>query len=208
MTRPPKQAEPEPDRLESEEAIGGIVLAAGAGARFGGPKQLALLHGRPLLEHAVTAMLAVPAIWPVVVVLGAHAEEIREHVDFGDARPVLCADWALGQSASLRAGVAALGSVDAAVVTLGDQPFITPQVIAGMLDQRSGRYDAVRATYRGDPGHPVLIEQSVFGWVRDLRGDLGARDLLARLQVREWDCAHLCDPTDVDTPEKLKEIQA
>jgi CTP:molybdopterin cytidylyltransferase MocA len=77
-----------------------------------------------------------------------------------------------------------------------------------MLDQRSERYDAVRATFSGEPGHPVLIEQRVFGWVRDLRGETGARDLLARLHVREWDCAPLCDPTDVDTPEKLKEIQA
>jgi molybdenum cofactor cytidylyltransferase len=208
VTRPPRQAEPEPDRLGGEETVGGIVLAAGEGSRFGGPKQLAELQGRPLLEHAVEAMLAVPAIWPVVVVLGAHAEEIRVQMDFGEAQPIFCADWARGQSASLRTGIAALGAVDAAVITLGDQPFITPQVIAGMLDQRSDRYDAVRATYRGDPGHPVLIEQRVFGWVRDLRGDTGARDLLTRLQVREWDCAHLCDPTDVDTPEKLKEIQA
>jgi molybdenum cofactor cytidylyltransferase len=208
MTRPPKEAEPEPDRLSGEVTIGGIVLAAGAGSRFGGPKQVALLNGRPLLEHAIDAMLAVPAIWPVVVVLGAEAEEIRERVSFGEARPIFCADWASGQSASLRAGVAALGPVDAAVVTLGDQPFITPQVIAGMLDQRSERHDAVRATYGGEPGHPVLIEQRVFGWVRDLRGDIGARDLFLRLHVREWDCAHLCDPTDVDTPEKLKEIQA
>lgn len=206
--RPPKQAEPEPDRVGGETTIGGIVLAAGESRRFGGAKQLADLHGRPLLEHAILAMLAVPAVWPVVVVLGAHAEEIRARVDFGEAQPVLCPDWAEGQSASLRAGVAALGAVDAAIVTLGDQPFITPQVIAGMLDQRSDRYDAVRATYRGDPGHPVLIEQRVFGWVRDLRGDTGARDLLTRLHVREWDCAHLCDPADVDTPEKLKEIQA
>ena len=98
MTRPPKPAEPEPDRLESDVTIGGIVLAAGEGSRFGGPKQLAQLHGRPLLEHAVTAMLAVPAIWPVVVVLGAHAEEIRDKVDFGDARPIFCADWALTAS--------------------------------------------------------------------------------------------------------------
>ena len=208
MTRPPKPAEPEPDRLAGETTIGGIVLAAGESRRFGGAKQLADLHGRPLLEHAILAMLAVPAVWPVVVVLGAHAEEIRKRVDFGEAQPVLCPDWAEGQSASLRAGVATLGPVDAAIVTLGDQPFITPQVIAGVLDQRSPRCDAVRATYGGDPGHPVLLEQRVLSWVPDIRGESGARELLAQVRVREWDCAHLCDPTDVDTPEKLKEIQA
>ena len=67
MTRPPMAAETEPE-------IGGIVLAAGEGKRFGGVKQIAKLDGRPLLEHAIRAMLAVPSISPVVVVLGAHAE--------------------------------------------------------------------------------------------------------------------------------------
>ena len=74
MTRPPMAAETEPE-------IGGIVLAAGEGKRFGGPKQVARLDGRPLLEHAVRAMLAVPSISPVVVVLGAHADAVRAEVD-------------------------------------------------------------------------------------------------------------------------------
>ena len=61
------------------------MLAAGEGKRFGGPKQVAVLDGRPLLEHAVRAMLAVPAIDPVVVVLGAHADAVREQVDLSGA---------------------------------------------------------------------------------------------------------------------------
>ena len=70
MTRPPRAAESEPE-------IGGIILAAGEGRRFGGAKQLAPLNGRPLIEHALEAMLAVPALDPVVIVLGAHADRIR-----------------------------------------------------------------------------------------------------------------------------------
>ena len=73
--------------------IGGVVLAAGGASRFGSPKQLAELDGVPLLQHAVDAMLSVPAIDPVVVVLGAEAAGVRDAVDFGDARPVECADW-------------------------------------------------------------------------------------------------------------------
>ena len=102
MTRPPRTAETEPE-------IGGIVLAAGEGKRFGGPKQVAVLDGRPLLEHAVRAMLAVPALDPVVVVLGAHADAVREQVDLSGVDVVVCDRWADGQSASLQAGVAALG---------------------------------------------------------------------------------------------------
>ena len=114
--------------------IGGLILAAGEGRRFGATKQLAELRGRPLLEYAVDSMLSVPAVWPVIVVLGHDSDAIRAGTDLGDARIVVCPDWHEGQAASLRCGIAALGPVDAAVIALGDQPFITPQVIAGVLD--------------------------------------------------------------------------
>ena len=197
MTRPPRAAEAEPE-------IGGIILAAGEGRRFGGAKQLAPLNGRPLIEHALEAMLAVPAIDPVVIVLGAHAERIQAEADLRGAEVVVCEAWADGQSASLKAGAAALGEVEAAVITLADQPFITPQVIAGVLDQR-GRHLAVRATYDGRPGHPVLLERRLLDHVRELSGDTGARDLLIGEghRVRRFEAAHLCDPTDIDTREEL-----
>jgi CTP:molybdopterin cytidylyltransferase MocA len=200
MTRPPLAAETEPE-------IGGIVLAAGEGKRFGGVKQVAKLDGRPLLEHAVRAMLSVPAISPVVVVLGAHAEEIQAAVDLGGTDVVVCEQWADGQSASLQAGVAALGEVEAAVITLGDQPFISAQVIAGVLDHR-GRHLAVRATYDGAPGHPVLLERRLLDHVAELDGDSGARTLLDGDHVYTWEVGRLCDPTDIDTPERLQEVQS
>src|SRR5437762_11604793 len=61
--------------------IGGVVLAAGEGSRFGGAKQLADLNGRPLLEHSLAALAAVPAVEKFVLVLGARAEEIRSRID-------------------------------------------------------------------------------------------------------------------------------
>jgi molybdenum cofactor cytidylyltransferase len=183
--------------------IGGLVLAAGAGRRFGGTKQLAELDGRPLLSYAVEAMLAVPAVWPVVVVLGHDAERIRARIGFGDATTVVCDDWAEGSSASLRCGIAALGPVDAAVITLGDQPFITPQVIAAVLDHHDGRHDAVRATYGGEPGHPVLVGRRLLDRAGDLTGDAGFRPLLEARRVRTFEAGHLCDPTDIDTREEL-----
>jgi CTP:molybdopterin cytidylyltransferase MocA len=200
MTRPPLQAETEPE-------IGGIVLAAGEGKRFGGCKQIAKLDGRPLLEHAIRAMLAVPSISPVVVVLGAHADAIRAEVDLSGVDVVVCERWADGQSASLQAGAAALGEVEAAVITLGDQPFISPEVIAGVLDHR-GRHLAVRATYDGAPGHPVLLERRLLDHVVELDGDTGARPLLDGDHVLTWEVGRLSDPTDIDTPERLQEVQS
>jgi CTP:molybdopterin cytidylyltransferase MocA len=186
-------------------APAGIVLAAGAGRRFGAVKQLAALRGRPLLAYAVEAMLSVPALEPVVVVLGHAAEEIAAAVDFAGATVVVAADWDDGQSASLKRGVAAAGDADAVVVTLGDQPFITPQVIAGALDHLEG-YDAVRATYGGAPGHPVVLSRPVMDAVAELEGDTGARDLLARFRVRRWEAGHLCSAADVDTQEELARL--
>lgn len=187
--------------------IAGIVLAAGEGRRFGGAKQLALLEDRPLIEHALAAMMAVPAIDPVVVVLGAHADRIRAEADLMGAEAVVCADWALGQSASLRAGLLAVAEADAVVVTLADQPFVTPQVIAGVLDRGDASADAVRATYGGQPGHPVLLKRTLFGRVADLRGDVGARAVFASASVHEWECGYLCRGDDIDTPDQLEAVR-
>jgi CTP:molybdopterin cytidylyltransferase MocA len=187
------------------EAPAGLILAAGAGRRFGGTKQLAELRGRPLLSYAIESMLAVPALDPVLVVLGHAADEILARVDFGEAEVVVCEEWERGQAASLRRGVAALLDADAVVVTLGDQPFITPQVIAGALDQL-GRFDAVRATYGGAPGHPVVLGRRVMDAVGELEGDTGARDLLARFRVRDWEAGHLCSAADIDTREELARL--
>jgi molybdenum cofactor cytidylyltransferase len=187
--------------------VGGLILAAGEGRRFGGAKQLADVRGRPLLSHAIAAMAAVPALDPVVVVLGARAEQVRTAVELGRARAVECPEWAEGQSASLRCGVQALGDVDAAVVTLGDMPFITPAVIAGVLRFDPAAHDAVRATYHGKPGHPVLLGRDLLDRIGELRGDVGFRELLAGARVRAFECGELCDPVDVDTPDQLNALQ-
>ena len=74
-----------------------------------------------------------------------------------------------------------------------------------MLDHRAPRrYAAVRATYGGQPSHPVLLERRLLDRVGELRGDVGFRDLLAGVPVRAWECGHLADPTDIDTPEALR----
>ena len=114
------------------------MLAAGGGRRFGGAKLAAGLDGWSVLDRALAAMLAVPAIERIVVVLGAHADEVRAAADLGAVETVVCEDWDEGIAASLRAGLEPLADAAAVVVTLGDQPFITPQVIAAILDRAEG----------------------------------------------------------------------
>jgi molybdenum cofactor cytidylyltransferase len=179
--------------------IGGLVLAAGEGRRFGATKQLADLHGRPLLEYALEAMSGVS---PRAVVLGHAADEILARVDLHGATPVVCAGWAEGQAASLRCGVAALAGCDAVVVVLGDQPGITAAAV-GAVAAAAGEEDAVRATYDGVPGHPVLLRRALLDRTGELRGDTGFRDLLARATVAEVEVGHLADPADIDTRDEL-----
>ncbi len=185
--------------------IGGLVLAAGAGTRFGAPKQLAELDGRPMLEHALRAMAAAP-VDRVVVVLGSHADEIIAAVDLHGADPLVCPRWEKGQAASLACGLAELAEADAVVVTLGDQPRMTPEAIRRVIGRRNAAA-AVRATYGGEPGHPVLLESQLFDRLRDVTGDLGARNLLMSVQVLDVPCDDLGGGEDVDTPTELEALR-
>jgi molybdenum cofactor cytidylyltransferase len=188
--------------------IAGVVLAAGAGRRFGAPKQLAPLGGRPMLERVLAAITAAP-LDRVFVVLGAEAEAIVAGVDLRGAEAVICEDWEAGLSASLRTGVACADAIGAesAVVVLGDQPLISPNSIARTIAARGG-VAAVRANHGGTPAHPVLLERELFAKVGWLRGDAGARALLDGVPVREVDCDGLGSPVDIDTPPQLEAVQA
>jgi molybdenum cofactor cytidylyltransferase len=187
--------------------IGGLVLAAGAGTRFGGRKQLAELDGRPLLEHALRAMTAAP-VGRVVVVLGALVEEVTATVDLHGAEPCPCERWDEGQAASLACGLAELADCEAVVVTLGDQPRMSPDAIRRVISARGNGAAAVRATYHGAPGHPVLLERDLFESFRDVTGDHGARNLLLSVQVRDVPCEDLGGGEDVDTPAELDALRA
>lgn len=188
------------------EGIAGLVLAAGAATRFGGAKQLADLDGRPLLEHSLRAMSASP-VERVIVVLGASADEIVGRVDLHGAEPLVCPRWEKGQAASLACGLAELSGCQAVVVTLGDQPRMSPDAISRVIGARDGAA-AVRATYGGEPGHPVLLERELFEPLRNVSGDLGARNLLMSVQVSEVPCDDLGGGEDVDTRSELDALRA
>src|SRR6202035_5387732 len=141
-------------------------------------KQLAELEGRPLLEHALAAA-SDAGLEPRFVVLGANAERILAGVDVHGHEVVVCPDWDEGMAASLRAGVEAAraAGADAILVTLGDQPRVGAEAMKRVLGARGGpdgTSRAVRASYDGVPGHPALLEESLFDALLALRGDEGA----------------------------------
>lgn len=166
------------------------------------------MRGRPLIEHALRAMAAVPGVDEVVVALGAHAEEIVARADLHGARPLFVEAWEEGQAASLRAAVAALGPhVGALLVTLGDMPAVGPSEIARVLAAGEGSgLAAARAVHAGVPGHPVLLKRPLFPRLALLSGDRGARAALDGAEVLEVACGPGA-VLDVDTPAQLTELE-
>ena len=176
--------------------IAGIVLAAGAGTRAGGPKALLRdASGTPWLELAVTALLD-GGCSRVVVVLGSYALIARPLVPVDErVTTVVALEWERGMSESLRMGLAAV-SGDAALVTLVDLPSLPVSVVQRVI--RTG--GLAQAVFHGRPGHPVLIPAS--HWVpvaESLEGDRGARDYLVANGVEEVECSDLWDGQDVDS---------
>ncbi|WP_024875801.1 nucleotidyltransferase family protein [Saccharomonospora piscinae] len=184
----------------------GLLLAAGAGRRFGRPKALVELGGQPLATRAVRA-LSDGGCEPVLVVLGARADDVRTLLP-GRVGTVVAPDWEQGMSASLRAGLHALTErspvPDAVLIHLVDLPGVGPEVVR-RLRSRTGVDAVARATYGGVPGHPVLLGRRWWGEVAAAaHGDRGAREWLrGRDDVRLVECGDLAEGTDVDTPADL-----
>lgn len=197
----------------------GIVLAGGAGSRFGMPKALARADdGTPWLELACRVLLD-GGCADVVVVLGARGGEARELVP-ATATAVVAADWASGIAASLRAGLAAAESVpagaatsgretggtsgaDVAVVSLVDLPGLRADAVRRVLAVPEGpeaaRHALARAVYGGEPGHPVLVGRAHWRPLADaVRGDTGAGPYLRAHAAVAVDCTDLGGGDDVD----------
>ncbi|TCO39535.1 molybdenum cofactor cytidylyltransferase [Rathayibacter tanaceti] len=182
----------------------GVVLAAGAGRRAGGPKALRRDEsGVSWIERAVRRSEAA-GCGRVLVVLGAEAARARLLVPSG-ASVVVADDWERGLSASLRAGLrAADGAAEdaAALVSLVDLPDEPVGVGARLLDGAPPTREVLaRAVFEGRPGHPVLLGRDHWAeLIARVHGDSGARDLLSGADVRRIECGDLWSGLDRDGP--------
>ncbi len=197
------------DKLGAAYRVGAVVLAAGLSRRMAPRNKLLLpdAAGTKMIARTVDAVLASRAR-PVCVVVGHQAEDVTAALAGRPVTIVPARDYAAGLSSSLRAGVAALPPhVRAAVICLGDMPLVTAADIDRLLDAYDpdqGRTIIV-PVHQGVRGNPVVWDRAYFASIAALRGDAGARHLLAEHvgQITEVEMPTDAVLRDFDTPEML-----
>lgn len=185
--------------------VGAVVLAAGAGSRFGGGKLLAPLAGRPVLQHVLDALAPI-GLGEIVVVVGADPAGVAAGIDWRGERIVPNPHPDRGLASSLQLGVAALGmGRQAALIVLGDQPDVRAEVIRQLLEaETTARRPVLVPCYaEGGGRNPVLLRRSSWSQIDRLEGDRGLGDWLAAHPEEVLEVAvEGCNP-DVDTPADL-----
>ncbi len=171
------------------------------------PKQLLPYKRKNLLQHTLDEATASKS-GSVYIVLGAHAKQIQKSVRNEKAQIVLNHDWVEGMSSSIRTGIQALPeSIDAAIISLCDQPLLTSIVFDGLIEKFLSSGKAIIACeYGGSPGVPVLFARKYFSELALLQGDSGARTII---QSHRHDATFIQFPdgdVDLDTPEEYKEF--
>jgi molybdenum cofactor cytidylyltransferase len=191
------------------ERIAGIVLAAGAATRFGGPKQLLDYHGQSFVRKVAQTGLEA-GLSPVIVVTGAHAELVEAELHDLPVVVIHNPDWQQGQSTSVKTGLNALpANTGGAIYLLADQPQVTPHVIGALVERHAATLARVIAPLAGDRrANPVLFDRATFGDLHAIRGDSGGRVLFTKYQVEyvPWHDESLL--LDVDTEDDYRNLLA
>ena len=193
-------------------SIGAIVLAAGGSSRLGTPKQFVEFEGKTLLRRVVESVVH-SAFDPVVIVCGNEIERVSDEVRGLDV--IVCAnpEWSSGMSSSIRAGLVrlleVLPTIDAALITLCDQPFVEDRSFERLSSAFvSNDKEMAASEYDGIIGVPAIFSRRMFDDLRSLEGDRGARDLLrapgaSLVTVKTEEAA-----IDIDTAEDVSRLNS
>ncbi|MBN3879301.1 MULTISPECIES: nucleotidyltransferase family protein [unclassified Nostoc] len=196
------------DNEKSTIAI--MILAAGASTRMGTPKQLLLYQGRSFLKY-ITEIAIASVCQPVVVVLGANAEQIHPQIKQLPVRVVKNSDWACGMSTSIKSGIELLNNlpqkIEAVVITLCDQPFVSPQIINQLVDTYYSTKKPIIACEYGDTlGVPALFSQTFFSELAALKETSGAKKVINNNLNEVFSIPFPLGDIDIDTPKDYEQL--
>jgi xanthine dehydrogenase accessory factor len=184
--------------------VGGVILAAGKSKRMKQQKLLMDYKGDPIMKHIIQQALGAK-LHQVVVVTGSHRKQIEKVIDHLPVKSVYNTNFEQGMLSSVICGVQAMnGEIDAMLVMLGDQPYLSSGLIDSLINvYQSSQKGIVVPTYKGKRGHPLLIDAKYREDILGLNPEVGLRQLM---QIHQNDILELETPTesiliDIDTPE-------
>ena len=159
-----------------------VLLAAGASTRLGKPKQLLIYNGKSLLKQAIDLALGSKAN-PVVIVLGAHAEQLIKEATQPGVHVIKNERWKEGMASSLNAGLNEVlrisPGINNVLFMVCDQPFVTKELLQTMLKEYElTRQPMIACEYDDSIGTPALFNKTVFALLFELEGEEGAKKLL------------------------------
>ncbi len=196
-------------KLKSNIAI--IILAAGASTRMGTPKQLLPYQGYSLLSRTIETVIA-SVCKPIIVVLGANAQQISSEVNQPLVKVVKNPDWLLGMGSSIRSGILSLATfsetIEAAIISVCDQPFLSPEIINHLvLVYHSTGKPIIACQYADTLGVPVLFNHKFFSELATLDQTIGAKQLIKKYHKDVFSIAFPNGVIDIDTPQDYQQLQ-
>jgi molybdenum cofactor cytidylyltransferase len=198
----------------SEQAAdtGAVILAAGPSTRMGSPKQLLEFRGQTLLRRAASAALEA-GCRPVIVVTGANAAASRKALRGLDMREAENEQWDSGISSSVRVGIEAMVTaeprVNAVVLMVCDQPFVTREIVAGLVaTHRETARAIIASSYGGTYGVPALFSREYFAELTALKGAAGAKQVIQEHLPKVHLLPFPKGEIDVDTPDDFARLQS
>lgn len=195
--------------MKSKKQVGIVILAAGASTRMGTPKQLLQFQGRSFLRHTTEIALA-SVCKPIIVVLGAYAEQIRHEVAELPVVIVENHNWRQGMGSSIQAGIKMLehdSNIDGVMLLLCDQPFISVDIINQLVEAFYTTDKLIVASeYKQTLGVPALFSREMLPELINLNTSAGAKQIIQKYEKLVNRVSFELGAIDIDTPQEYEQL--